>query len=362
MYLGFGEVMLRLAPAGRLRLRQSLPGRLDATFAGAEANVCVSLAMFGQKTKMLTALPKNSVSDALVGVLRGLGVDTSAIVYRDTGRVGTYFVETGANQRGSSVLYDRDASAISLAAPEEYDLGEALDGVHWVHITGITPGLSEKAFHSTLALVREAAHRKIKISCDLNFRSRLWRWKPGVLSRQLAGECMSRILPYAYLVIANEEDTADVLGLHAEGSQVEQGRINAHGYEDVARGLARRFADVAYIAVTLRESHSADHNNWGGMLYSREDDRAQFAPLDAKAEYQPYEIRNIVDRVGAGDAFSAGLIYALNSPEFGDPSLALRFAVAAGCLKHAIRGDFNFVTEEEVAALVEGNASGRVRR
>ncbi|HVA47760.1 MAG TPA: sugar kinase [Pirellulales bacterium] len=362
MFLAFGEIMLRLAPEGHLRFRQVLPGRLDATFAGAEANVCAALAMWGQRCRYVTALPSNPIGEALAAVLRGLGVDTDLIVRREVGRLGVFFVETGANQRSSLVVYDRDHSAISLAAAQEYDFERALEGATWVHVTGITPSLSENAYLATLELVRKAHHRGIHVSCDLNFRNKLWRWKPGFNARQLAHECMTQILPHVKLLVANEEDAGDVLGIHAAGASVEAGRVNPAAYEQVAREIARQFPSLSQVAITLRESISADHNNWGAMLFDVPADRACFAPLDADGGYRPYEIRDIVDRVGAGDAFAAGLLYALHSTEFAAPQQALQFAVAASCLKHSIKGDFSYVSLPEVTTLMSGIASGRVRR
>ena len=362
MFLAFGEIMLRLAPEGHLRFRQALPGRLDATFAGAEANVAAALAMWGEECRFVTALPSNAISEALVAVLRGLGIDADSILRRDVGRLGVYFVETGANQRSSLVVYDRDHSAISLAAASEYDFDRVLEGVTWVHLTGITPSLSENAYLSTLELARKAHERQIGVSCDLNFRNKLWRWKPGFNARQLAHECMTQILPHAKLLIANEEDAGDVLGIHAAGTSVEEGRVDTAGYEQVAREIARRFPNLAHVAITLRESISADHNNWGAMLFDVAANRAWLAPIDVQGGYRPYEVRDIVDRVGAGDAFAAGLLYALHSAEYADPQKALQFAVAASCLKHSIKGDFSYVTVPEITALMSGIASGRVRR
>lgn len=362
MFLGFGEIMMRIAPEGHLRFRQALPGKVDVTFAGAEANVCVSLAQFGASARFLTVIPTHAVADALVATLRGLNVDTSAIRRREAGRLGVYFVETGANQRGSTVIYDRDGSAISLAAPEEYNFTAALDGIKWLHISGITPSLSESGFGSTLALVKAAKQAGVTVSCDLNFRKKLWRWKAGLSPAALARESMTQILPFVDLLIANEEDAADVLDIHAAGTSVEQGKINAAGYEQVARTIVERFPNISRVAVTLRESVSADHNNWGGLLYDTKLGRAVLAPLDSAGNYRPYEIRDIVDRVGGGDSFAAGLIYSLTTPELSESGKALHFAVAASCLKHSILGDFNYVTKDEVLALVGGQATGRVKR
>jgi 2-dehydro-3-deoxygluconokinase len=362
MFLSFGEIMLRVAPEGHLRFRQALPGRVDMTFAGAEANVCAALAMWNKPCRYLTALPANPIAEALVASLRALGIDTQSIVQREVGRLGVYFVETGANQRSSQVVYDRDHSAISLAAPHEYDFARALEGAAWVHVTGITPSLSENAYLATLELARLAHERGIGVSCDLNFRNKLWRWKPGFQAKQLAHECMTQILPHVRLLIANEEDAGDVLGIHAADTSIEQGRMNHAAYAQVARKIVGLFPNLTQVAITLRESVSADHNNWGAMLLDVESDRCVFAPSDAEGAYSPYEIRNIVDRVGAGDAFAAGLLYALHADDLATPERALRFAVAASCLKHSIKGDFSYVRLPEVTALMSGIASGRVRR
>jgi 2-dehydro-3-deoxygluconokinase len=362
MFLGYGEIMMRVAPPDHRRWRQVVPGMVEVTWGGGEANVCASLAMFGQRTRYLTALPRHVLSDCVIASLRSLDIDTSRILWRKEGRLGVYYVETGANQRGSTVLYDREYSAISLARPEEYDFENALHGIKWLHISGITPAISEMAYRSTLALVERAKKKDITVSCDLNFRKKLWKWRPGFPAEQLAQESMASILPHVDLVIGNEEDAASVLGLHAEGTDVEQGQINAEAYEQVARQVIERYPNVSRVAFTLRESISADHNNWGAMLFDVELDGAFFAPRDELGRYWPYEIRDIVDRVGAGDSFAAGLLHALNTGEFGDPQKAIQFATAASCLKHTIHGDFNFVTKEEVAALAAGAATGRVQR
>ncbi|MBL7076970.1 MAG: sugar kinase [Kiritimatiellae bacterium] len=362
MILTFGEVMLRVAPEGFLRFRQVVPGRVELTFGGGEANVAASLALLGNEVAYTTAIPDHAITQSLLADLRRVGVDVSRVLMREEGRFGIYFLETGASQRSSNVIYDRSHTAISLAAPEEYDFGSALADVTWVHITGITPSISENAFKSTLELARSAKAKGATVSCDLNFRKKLWRWRPGTVAKDLAQQCMAEVLPYVDVVIGNEEDAADVLGIHAEGTEVEAGKINAAAYEQVARTVIARFPNVSRVAITLRESISASHNNWGAMLFDREADRAFLAPLDDAGEYGPYEIRDIVDRVGGGDSFGAGLIHALNSETYASPDMAIRFAVAASCLKHSIKGDFNYVTLGEIEALVAGQASGRVRR
>jgi 2-dehydro-3-deoxygluconokinase len=362
MFLGFGEIMARIAPPGHLRWAQTLPGSAQVTWGGGEANVCASLALFGASARYLTALPKTPVTQAMVATLRGLGVDVGHVLWRKEGRLGLYFVEVGANQRGSTVLYDRSHSAVSLAEPAEYHFAAALAGIQSVHVTGITPAISEAACRANLELVKQAKDSGASVSCDLNFRKKLWNWKSGVKPRELARQCMAEVLPFVDLVIANEEDAADVLDIHAAGTDVAQGRIDAASYEQVARQIISRFPNVSRVAITLRESVSADHNNWGAMLFDAKLGKAFFAPLNHHGEYEPFEIRDIIDRVGGGDSFAAGLLFALNSPEFADPQSAISFAVAASCLKHSVQGDFNYVTKEEVVALMGGNASGRVQR
>jgi 2-dehydro-3-deoxygluconokinase len=332
------------------------------TWGGGEANVCASLALLGQKARYLTALPRTPIAEAIVATLRGAGVETDHILWRNQGRLGLYFVEAGANQRGSTIVYDRDGSAISLAAPGEYDFGAALKGIQWLHITGITPAISQAAAEANLALVKQAKQAGATVSCDLNFRKKLWNWRPGTQPKALAREVMSLVLPHVDVLIANEEDAADVLDIHAAGTDVAAGEINASAYITVAEQIVARYPNVSKVAITLRESISANHNNWGGMLYDAAARRTHFAPLSPSGNYQPYEIRDIVDRVGAGDSFAAGLLFALTSSEFSAPNQAIAFAVAASCLKHSIAGDFNYVTRDEVAALMSGNATGRVQR
>lgn len=358
----FGEVMLRLAPEEFLRVTQVLPGRLEATFGGGEVNVAVSVALQGGEAAFATALPDNVLTDAFEQELRRLRVDASLVRRSKTGRFGIYFVETGANQRAGTVTYDRDQSSISLTPAGEYDWDAIFAGATWFHITGITPALSSQSAAAALGALQQARDRKIPVSCDLNFRKKLWRWKSGTSPVDLARETMRTLVPYVDLVIANEEDADMCLGIHAPESNVEAGELNLDGYAQVARQIVSQFPNVSRVAITLRESISASHNNWGALLYDRSSKAVHLAPTGSTGRYEPYEIRNIVDRVGAGDSFAGGLIFALNTPGLDEAATALQYAVAASCLKHSIKGDFNYATRSEIEGLMKGGGSGRVQR
>jgi 2-dehydro-3-deoxygluconokinase len=360
--LTFGEVMIRLAPAEFLRVRQVLPGRLEATFGGGELNVAVSIANQGGDSAFLTSVPDNTLTDALEQEMRKLGVDTSLVRRSDRGRFGIYFVETGANQRGGTVTYDRDGTSIALETAAAYDWEAVFTGADWFHVTGITPAISETAAGAALAAVQAASAQGLSVSCDLNFRKKLWNWRPGTASIDLARETMRGLMPFINVVVANEEDCDLCLGILAPETDVEAGELNIAGYEAVARQIVDEFPNVTTAAITLRESISASHNNWGAMLYDTASDSAHFAPTDDQGNYRPYEIRNIVDRVGAGDSFAGGLIFGLSTPELCDPATALRYATAASCLKHSIKGDFSYAERQEIEALMGGAASGRVSR
>lgn len=354
--------MLRLAPEGFLRLRQAIPGRLEATFGGGELNVAVSIAQQGGRAAFLTVLPNNPLTDSLEQELRKLRVDTDLLLRVPDGRFGTYFVETGANQRGGTVNYDRSGSSVSTRGAAAYDFESAFEKAHWFHITGITPALSAEAAEAAVVAVKTAARRGLTVSCDLNFRKKLWKWQPGTPAVELAQKTMSKLLPYVHLVVANEEDAELALGIHAPETNVDAGRLNLPGYRHVARQIVEAFPSVQQVAITLRESVSASHNNWGAMLYDAARQETHAAPTDETGEYRAYEIRNIVDRVGAGDSFAGALIFALNTPKLSRPHVALQYAVAASCLKHSIQGDFNYTTRQEIEALMRGRASGRVER
>jgi 2-dehydro-3-deoxygluconokinase len=356
----FGEIMGRLVPDGFLRLRQALPGSLNVSFAGAEANVAASIATLGGEAAFVTALPQNALADACVASLNSVRVDTKYIAQVECGRLGLYFLETGANQRPSQVIYDRDGSSISMTPATAYDWSGVFAECRWFHTTGITPAISASAAEATADAVKLAKQAGCRVSCDLNFRKKLWNWREGTTARELAQETMRAILPMVDVVIANEEDCETVLGIQASDTNVESGELSIDRYPEVAEELVRQFPNVEQVAITLRESVSASHNNWGAMLYVA-GDKPYFAPLDGQT-YSPYPIRNIVDRVGAGDSFAAGLIFALTTEELSAPGDAVRFATASSCLAHSMVGDLNYSTRAEVEALMGGATSGRVVR
>ncbi len=356
----FGEIMGRLAAPANLRLRQTRD--FEVTYAGAEASVAASICNFGGTARYVTALPKHALAEATVDSVRAVGVDTQYILRTDEGRLGLYFLETGANQRPSNVIYDRADSAVSITPAERYDWDAIFEGAQWLHLSGITPALSENAAEATRIAAQKAQAAGCRVSIDLNFRGKLWKWDASKTARELAQETMRKILPFIDVVIANEEDCHDVLGIRAGDTDVHSGALDTSRYPDVARQVAAQFPNISSVAITLRESYSANHNNWGAMLYDAASDKPHFAPLDADGNYRSYEIKNIVDRVGGGDSFAGGLIFALTTDELSDPSDAIRYAVAASCLKHSIKGDFNFSTRKEVEALMGGSASGRVVR
>ncbi len=334
----FGELMLRLAPEGYMRFVQA--DSFGATFGGGEANVAVSLANYGLDAAFVTKLPKHEIGQMAINSLRKYGVDTQYIA-RGGDRVGIYYLEKGASQRPSKVIYDRAHSAIAEATVADFDFEKILTGADWFHFTGITPALGDNVAEITLAAVKAAKKLGVRVSCDLNYRKKLW-------SREKAGEVMASLMPYVDLCIANEEDAADVFGIHASNTDVTKGEVSHEGYKEVAAELRRRFG-FSHVAITLRGSISANDNDWAAMLY------------DGRDYYfsRSYRI-HIVDRVGGGDSFGGGLIYALLSGF--DPQKAIEFAVAASCLKHTVEGDYNLVTKDEVLSLAGGNASGRVQR
>jgi len=352
--------MGRMAAQDHLRLRQSHV--LDVTYAGAEASVAASICNFGGKARYITALPKHALAEATMDAVRRIGIDTNFVLRTDTGRLGLYFLETGANQRPSNVIYDREDSAIAITPADQYDWDGIFEGASWLHLSGITPALSKNAADATLVAAQKAKAVGATVSIDLNFRGKLWKWQESKSGRELAQEVMRGILPFVDVLIANEEDCHDVLGIRAGQTDVHSGALDVSHYPDVARQVVEQFPNLSKVAITLRESISATHNNWGAMLYDAGSKSASFAPLDAEGNYRPNEIRNIVDRVGGGDSFAGGLIFSLTTPDLSESQTAVNYAVAASTLKHSIKGDFNFSTRGEVESLMGGSASGRVVR
>ena len=334
----FGEIMMRLNPEGYYRFVQA--EKFEASYAGGEANVAVSLAGYGVDAAFVTKVPAHEIGQCAVNALRRYGVDTSNII-RDGARLGIYFVEKGASQRASKVIYDRADAAIALAVKSDFDWKKILKNADWFHFTGITPALGGELPEICLEAVKAAKEMGVKVSCDLNYRKKLW-------TGEKAGQTMAALMPYVDVCLGNEEDAADVFGIHAANTDVAGGSLSHDAYISVASQLQERFG-FEKVAITLRSSLSASDNKWAAMLY--DGDTAYFSP-----EYPVH----IVDRVGSGDSFGGALIYALL--EGYNAQKAVNFAVAASCLKHAVEHDFNLVSVAEVAALAGGDASGRVQR
>lgn len=334
----FGEIMLRLAPEGYYRFVQA--ETLGATYGGGEANVAVSLANYGKEAAFVSKVPEHEIGQCAVNSLRKYGVDTSCMV-RGGDRLGIYFLEKGASQRPSKVIYDRAGSSIAMAKKSDFDWKKILTGASWFHFTGITPALGGELPEICLDACKTAKELGITVSCDLNYRNKLW-------SKQKAGEVMGELCKYVDVCISNEEDASDVFGIKAENTDVTKGEVNREGYKSVAKQLADRFG-FKKVAITLRESISANDNIWSAMLYDGKD-------YCFSKKYNMH----IVDRVGGGDSFGGGLIY--SCLENFDSQKTIEFAVAASCLKHSIEGDYNMVSVSEVTKLAGGDASGRVQR
>lgn len=338
----FGEIMLRLNPPGFVRFGQA--HCFDVSFGGGEANVSASLANFGVATDFVTRLPKNDLGDACLAYLRSFGIGTAKII-RGGKRLGIYFLENGAVQRGSKVIYDRDGSSIAEIRKGMLDWGAVFSDADWFHWTGITPAVSESLCEVCLEGIMNAKAMGLTVSCDLNYRAKLWQWG------KKAGEAMPELVRHCDIAVGNEEDADKVFGIKAPDTDVASGRVEAEKYAAVAEGLKKSFPNLKLIAITLRGSVSASRNTWSGILY--DGTRLFKGPI--------FDITDIVDRVGGGDAFVGGLIYGLRT--YGeDRQKALDFAVAASCLKHSVVGDFNMATAEEVEKLAAGEASGRVSR
>ncbi len=337
-FMNFGEIMLRLKSPGHERLLQS--AHLDATFAGSEANVAMSLSNFGLDAGFISALPKNDVAEAAIRELNSFGVDTSHVV-RQGARIGVFYLEAGANQRPSRVIYDRAGSSICVAGLESFNWDVIFKDAKWFHFTGITPALSASAAALTAEAVKAAKRHGLIISCDLNYRSKLWKYG------KTAPEVMTKLMSYVDIGIANEKDCQNALGITADSGE---GQINAKTYERLSARVMETFPNLKRMAITLRDSKNADNCTWSACLRDKNGFHLS----------RPYEITDIVDRVGSGDAFAAGLIYGLNT--YASSEEALEFAAAASCLSHTISGDYNRVSLSEIDLLVSGNGSGRVQR
>lgn len=334
----FGELMLRLQPEGYLRISQA--DKLQATFAGAEANVAVSLANFGENVSFVSKIPDNLIGQAAVNSLRKYGVDTS-FIKREGERLGLFYLEKGASQRPSVVIYDRKNSAVALSENGDFDWNKIFEGISWFHFTGITPALSDSLADICLDALKIAKNLGITVSCDINFRSKLW-------TKEKAASVMSRIFKYVDIAIANEDDISDVFNICCDDIDTQNGVLSQKGYEYIARQLTEKF-NLKMTAITLRESISANDNKWSALLYDGQD-------FYSSKQY----LIHIIDRVGGGDSFGAGLIYALKNGYA--PQEAIDFAVAASCLKQTIEGDYNQVGVQEVTALAKGSSTGRIKR
>jgi 2-dehydro-3-deoxygluconokinase len=350
----FGEIMGRLATPGFQRFQQAMPGSLEMTFAGAEASVAASIAYLGGEAAFVTALPSHAIADACVMDLRSLGVDTRHIVRTDAGRLGIYYLEKGVNQRAGNVIYDRAGSAVAITPLHAYDWDTIFANASWFLISGITPAISRNAAEVSLHAVRAAAERGVPVACDMNYRSKLWQWEPDLAPRELAARTMRELMPHVSLFLGGREDAAEMLGIRAASGATDE-------QFDIARQIVTVYPRMTHVALTMRESISATHNNVGGCLYVAADDRVFYAPLRGGG-YEPYAVTDIVDRLGGGDAFTAGLLFALATRELAAPDRAIAFAVAAGCLAHSIEGDYNYTSREEIESLAAGAAPGRVRR
>ena len=339
-YITFGEIMLRLKSPSLERFFQS--PLLEATFGGGEANVAVGLARFGLNVAYVSVIPDNPIGDACIGELKKQGVDTSLIM-RKGNRLGIYFLEAGANQRPSKVIYDRSHSAIAETKPGDINWDKVFDKITWFHITGITPAISLSASELSLEAVKKAREKGITLSCDLNYRGKLWKYGKS------APEVMGELVKYADIVVGNEEDCQKSLGVKVD-INIESGKLQAEKYKELTDKILKLYPNIKKIAITLRESHSANYNGWSAVINNRKEFLIS----------KKYEIHNIVDRVGAGDTFAAGLSYGLNN--LSNDKEALEFAVAASCLMHSIPGDLPLLSVEEVKSLVEGAGLGRVQR
>lgn len=355
--LFFGELMARFSPPGALRFGQAMPGVMDVTFAGAEANAAVAFTRLGGAARWVSAMPHGPLAEAALALLRGVGVGLEHVERRDSGRLGIYFVEAGAGPRGGNVIYDREGSTFAQVGAEAYRWRTIVEGATWFHTSGVSGGVSVAAAEALLAGVQAARDAGLTVSCDLNFRRKLWRWKAGVPAENLFQQTMAAVLALTDVIIGNPQDLATVLG---EPRSDDGGAGGGAGCEALAERAARRFPQAKYIAITLRRCHSASRHDWGALLYSVNGQCSYWSP-QAQSRYTPFEIDPIIDRVGTGDVFAGAMILALQSKPT-EPQEALDFATAASCLAHTECGDFFQGTRAEVEALLRGESGGQVSR
>lgn len=339
--VNFGEIMARIATPGFARFQQAMPGSVNVTFAGAEASIAASLAYLGIDAAFVTALPDHAIADACIADLRSLGVETKHILRTPEGRLGIYFLEHGANQRGGNVIYDRDGSSVAITPASAYDWDAIFTGCEWFVTSGITPAISRNAAEVALIAVQEAVRRKIKIVCDMNYRAKLWRWEPPLSARELATRTMKTLLPYVNVFVGGISDATAMLGIDFSGD-----------LKTLTKQIIAEFPNLTHVAFTLRDGSTAAAQCFSGALYEAAIDTLHTAPV--------YTITQIIDRLGAGDAFTAGLVFSFlqNAP----PPATIAFATAAGCLAHSIEGDYNYSTRAEIEAVMHGDGGGRVSR
>lgn len=350
----FGEIMVRIATPGFQRIQQAMPGKVEVTFAGAEASIAASIAFLGGDAAFATALPQHAVADACIADLRSLGVDTSRIVRTKEGRLGLYYYERGANQRASQVIYDREGSSIARLSPELYDWSHILDGAQWLVLSGITPAISRNAALVTKSAMQAANERGISVACDMNYRSKLWQWDSTLTPRELATKTIRELMPMVDMFIGGREDAAEVLGASSRSAEPDE-------LLRICQEICHLYPRLKFVAMTRRMGSSANSNSFGGLLYDAKCQQAAFAPLQNQKPAW-YEIHDIVDRLGAGDAFTAGLLYSMTKSCAINLQEVIDFATAAGCLAHSIEGDYNYVSRSEIESIAAGDQGGRVSR
>jgi len=366
--VAMGEIMGRFSPPGYQRFGQCMPGSLDILFAGAEASVAMSIAHLGGDAAFVTALPDHTIADACIAAVRAVGVDTRHIVRTPNGRLGLYFLESGVNQRPGKVIYDREGSSIAITPPEAYDWDAILSDADWLVVSGITPAISRNGLDVTLAAVDAAVKHGVSVLCDFNFRGKLWRWSPPIPPRQLAIESMRQVLPKVDRLIAGTDEILELIGEADAPPMPDAATAAEESFAAAARQLKALFPKLTEVASTYRQTASASRHELGGMLWVASDesgsDRVHWAPKPAgdRTANPTYCIDQVVDRIGTGDAFTAGLLFALTTRELSQPDRAIAFATAAFCLSHSIAGDFNFTSRPEIEELLAGDLSGRVQR